>query len=61
MEEFSKHKIKCHPSITSIFSRFIITANMLEPLQEIYRMKIDTKVLSTKSDRNHGRLDNLEE
>ena len=61
MAEFSKHKIKRHPSITSIFFRFIITAKILEPLQDIYQMKIDTKVLSTNPDRNHGRMDKLEE
>ena len=48
MSEFSKHDIKRHPSITFIFVCFIITANILEPLQEIYYMKRDIKVLSTK-------------
>ena len=35
MAELSKHKIIFHPSITSIFVRFLITAKILEPLQEI--------------------------
>ena len=61
MVEFSKHNIKCHPSITSIFFRFLITANILEPLQEIYQMKRDIKALITKLDCHHGRLDNIEE
>ena len=35
MAEFYKHDIKRHPSITSIFVRFLITARILEPLQDI--------------------------
>ena len=61
MVEFSKHNIKCHPSITSIFFRFLITANILEPLQEIYQMKRDIEVLITNSYRHRGRLYDLEE
>ena len=60
MEEFSKHKIKQHPSITSIFFRFLITTNIYEPLQDIYQMKRDIKVLRTKSNLYHGRLTNIE-
>ena len=60
MVEFSKHEIKHHPSIMSIFVRFIITANILEPLQEISQMKRDIKVLITKSDRNQGNMANPE-
>ena len=59
MAEFSKHKIKLHTSITSIFFRFLITSNILEPLQDIYQMKRYIKVLSTKSDRHHGRMAKL--
>ena len=33
MAEFSKHKIKHHPSITSIFVCFLVTAKISEPLQ----------------------------
>ena len=54
--EFSKHQIKYHPSITSIFVRFLITAKISEALQEIYQMKRDIKVLSTKSYHQRGRL-----
>ena len=36
MAELSKHNIKRHPSITSIFVCFLITANISEPLQNIY-------------------------
>ena len=36
MVEFSKHEIKFHPSITSIFIRFLITDKVSDPLQEIY-------------------------
>ena len=61
MAEFSKHEVKCHPSITSIFSRFLITANISEPLQNISHMNRDIKVLSTKSDRHCGRLNNIKE
>ena len=53
MTEFSKHRIKTDPSITSIFFRFLITAKISEPLQEIYQMKRDINVLSTKSDRHN--------
>ena len=60
MVEFSKHEIKHRPSITSIFVRFIITAKILEPLQEISQMKRDIKVLITKSDRNQGNMANPE-
>ena len=61
MAEFSKHVIKCHPSITPISVHFLITAKILEPLQEISQMKKYIKVLSTKSDRHHDRLAKLEE
>ena len=59
--EFSKHEIKCHPSIISIFVRFLITANIYEPLQDISHIKKDIKALITKSDHHHGRLNNIEE
>ena len=36
MAKLSKHEIKSHPSITSIFVCFFITAKISEPLQEIY-------------------------
>ena len=61
MEELSKHKIKLHPSITSICVHFLITSKILEPLKEIYQMKIDINILSTKSNRHNGRLYNIEE
>ena len=61
MAEFSKHNIKRHPSITSIFFRFLVTSNIPDPLQENSQMKIDSKVLSTKSYRHHGRLAYLED
>ena len=61
MEDFYKHEIKRHPFITSIFVRFLVTAKIYEPLQEIYHMKRDIKVLITKSDHYHGRLTNLKE
>ena len=61
MVELSKHDIKLYPSITSIFVRILITAKILEPLQEIYQMKRDIKVLTTKSDRHHDRMANLED
>ena len=48
MAEFSKQEIKRHPPTTSIFVRFLITANILEPLRDIYQMKRDIKVLRTK-------------
>ena len=48
MVDFSKHKIKRHPPITSIFARFLITAKIYEPLQEIYQMKRDIKFLRIK-------------
>ena len=56
MAKFSKHEIKRHLSITSIFVRFLITANISDPLQDNSQMKRYIKVLSTKSDRHHGRL-----
>ena len=59
--DLSKHKIKRHPSITSIFVRFPVIAKILEPLQDIYQMKRDIKMLSTKSDRHHGRMAKLKE
>ena len=59
MLEFSKHQIKHHPSITSIFVRFLITANISEPLKEISQINRYIKLLSTKSDRHHGRLAKL--
>ena len=61
MADFSKHKIKQHPSITSIFVRFLITAKISEPLQDISQMKIDIKVLINKLDRHHGRLTNIKD
>ena len=39
MAEFSKHEIKRHPSITSIFVRILITANISERLQKISQTK----------------------
>ena len=59
--ELSKQSIKRHTSIMSIFVRFLVIAKILEPLQDIYQMKRDIKALSTKSDRNHGRLAKLKE
>ena len=35
MSELSKQDIKRHPFITYIFFLFLVTANILEPLQEI--------------------------
>ena len=61
MSEFSKHEIKRHPSITFIFVHFIITSSILVPIQDIYHMKRDIKVLSTKSYHNQGSLDKLYE
>ena len=61
MLELSKQKIKQHTYITSIFVCFIITANLSEPLQEIYQMNRYIKVLRTKSDHYHGILTKLEE
>ena len=61
MAEFSKHGIKRHPSVTSIFVCFLITAKILEPLQEISQINRDVKVLSTKSEHRRGRLDKIEE
>ena len=49
MVDLSKHDIKRHPSIKTIFVRFLITANISEPFQEISKIKRDIKVLSTKS------------
>ena len=59
MAVFSKHYIKRHTSITSIFSRFLITAKISEPLQDISQMKRYINILSTKLDCNHGRLTNI--
>ena len=59
MAEFSKHEIKYHLSITSIFSHFFVTANISDPLQDIAQMKRDIKGLSAKSDRHHSRLNKL--
>ena len=59
--ELSKQKIKRHTSRTSIFVQFLVITKILEPLQDIYQMKKDIKVLSTKSDRHHGRLAKLKE
>ena len=59
MVEFSKHKIKHDPFITSIFFCFLIVATIPEPLQEISHINRDIKVLSTKSDRHRGRMNNL--
>ena len=56
MEDFYKHDIKRHPSITSVSIHFLSTANIYEPLQKIYHMKRDINVLSTKSEHNYGRL-----
>ena len=61
MVEFPKHEMKRHPYTKSIFVCFIITSNIYEPLQEIYQMKIDIKVLSTKSYCHHGRLNKIKE
>ena len=61
MAELYKNEIKRHPSITPKFVRFLVTANIVEPLQEIYQIKRYIEVLSTKSDNHHGILDNLEE
>ena len=61
MEDSSKHDIKCHPSITSIFVRFVLTGKIYEPLQDISQMKIDIILLSTKSYHHHDRLTNLKE
>ena len=47
MAEFSIHEIKFHPSITSIFFRFLIMDNIYEPLQEITRMNRYIRVLRT--------------
>ena len=55
MAEIPKHKIKRYPSVTSIFVGFLITANISEPLQDIYQMNRDIKVLRTKSGYHHGR------
>ena len=49
MAEFSKHGIKRHPSVRSIFVCFLVTANVLEHLHDIYHIKRDTKVLRNKS------------
>ena len=39
MVELYKNEINSHPSITSIFVCLLITANIYEPLQDIYQMK----------------------
>ena len=61
MAELSKKYIKCHPSIISIFVRILITANISDPLQEIYQIKRDIKVLSTNSELHCGSLTKLKE
>ena len=58
--EFSKQKIKCHPSNTSIFFCFVITSKIYVALQEISQMQRDNKLMSTKSDQHHGSLTKLE-
>ena len=60
MADFYKHEIKYQPSITSIFVRFLVTANISEPLQNIFQMNTDIKVLITKLYCHHGRLTNIE-
>ena len=59
--EFYKYEIKFHPTIKYIFYRFLIMANIYKPPQEIYQIKRDIKVLSTKSDLHHYRLNKLKE
>ena len=59
--KLSKHKIKRHPFITSIFVRFLITAKILEPLQETSQMKRYIKALRINLDLHHGRLAKLKE
>ena len=61
MAEFSKHEIKRHPSITSIFVRFFVTAKISETLQDISQMKRDINVFIAKPYRRHGRLVKLKE
>ena len=61
MANFYRHNIKRHHSITSIFVRFLITAKILEPLQDFFQMKRDIKVLITNSDRHHDGLAKLKE
>ena len=61
ISEFYKHEIKQHPSTTSIFVRFFITAKISDPLQEISQMKRYINVLSTNPEYHHGRLTKLEE
>ena len=61
MTELSRHEIKRHPSIKYTFVRFLIRAKIYEPLQEIYHMNRDIKVLINNSDRHHVRLTKLEE
>ena len=61
ISELYKHNIKRHPSITSTFVRFLITANISDPLQEIYQIKRDIKVLSTNSELHCGSLTKLKE
>ena len=61
MVEFSRNDIKRHPYIMSVCSRFLVTVNILEPLQVFSKMNRDIKVLRTKSDHNHARLANIKE
>ena len=61
MEELSKHELKRYPSITFIFVRFLIVANISESLQETAQMKRETKVFINKSDLHHGRLTNIKQ
>ena len=60
MAEFSKNEIKRYPYVTYMFVQFLTTDKISEPLQDIYQVKRDIKVMSTKSDRHHGRLANIE-
>ena len=59
--ELSKHEIKGHTSITSTLVHFLVIAKISDPIQDIYQMKRDIKMLSTKSDRHHGRMAKLKE
>ena len=56
MAKFTKHKIKLHPSITSIFILFFIKKMISDPLKETTHMKKDIKGLITKSYCHHSRL-----
>ena len=60
MVEFSKHNIKRHPSTMPIFVRFLIRSKIPEPLQDIYQINRDFKVLSIKSELHHGRMAKIE-